>query len=224
LLLGSAYNRTGSFAEALKELQAAVQSGGAGEAEVLYHLARAHGGLGHVEERRQALADFSELTRRSRESADARRRAQRSIEEARSLLDSGDLNGAADKLEQARELNPGDATLLFRLAALHYDLKRLDTAREYVQAAISISPSAWLYHYLLGLVEKSSRRWEDARASLDTASRLNPGAAEVHNALGEIALELRDIGAAVAAFERASHLAPSEPAYRHNLEAARSSR
>lgn len=184
-LLGAVYNRHGQFEQAVAELERALQLGGS-EAELYYHLARAYGGVRRAEDRRKALAKFSEISRRSREDAEAQRNSKRLVEEARTLLQSGDLNGAAAKLEQARESTPGDATLLFRLAGLHYDLERLDTAREYVRAAISISPSTWLYHYLLGLIEKSSARWIDARESLNTAQQLNPSAAEVLNALADL--------------------------------------
>ncbi|HYI93100.1 MAG TPA: tetratricopeptide repeat protein [Bryobacteraceae bacterium] len=64
---------------------------------------------------------------------------------ARTLLQAGDLENAAKRLEFAREAKPGDATLLFRLAGLNFDLQRYDIAREYAQAAISISPATWLY-------------------------------------------------------------------------------
>jgi len=219
-LLGSAFNRLGRYQEAVAELQSAVRLGG-NESEVYYHLARAYAGLGRQDERRQALARFAELSRKANEDTEAQRRARQLIDEAKSLVDSGNAPEAAARLEEARELRPTDDRLLFRLASLHYDLHRNDLARSYAQEAISLAPSEWLYHYLLGLVEKRERRWAPAASSLETAARLNPQAAEVHNALGEVALETGDRRHAIASFQRAAELKPGEQAYRLNLEAAR---
>jgi tetratricopeptide (TPR) repeat protein len=184
-LMGSAYNRLGRFEEALQELNAAVRLG-AGDSEVYYHLARAYGGLGKTEERRGALARFAELTRKNKEDTEAQRRATRLVEEAGPLVEAGRLQDAAARLESARELRPSDDAILFRLAGLYFDLMRDDSARNYAEEAISLAPSQWLYHYLLGLVETRAGNTERARASLETALKLNPGGAEIRRALDAI--------------------------------------
>ena len=229
-LLGSALNRLDQFAEARTQLEQAVRLGGANEPQVFYQLARAWGGLGRPAERQLALAKFSALTKQEKDDAERQRESARLVDEARTLLGTGDLDLAAQRLEQAREARPGDATLLFRLAGLNFDLHRLGVAREYAQAAISISPTTWLYHYLLGLVEKSANRLPDARASLELAARLStpekpaPEApvsnAPVFNALGEVLLAQGNRQAAIANFRKACDLAPAEPAFRRNLDAA----
>jgi len=181
-LLGSAYNRLGRYPEALAELQHA-QRLGANDSELYYHLARAYGGLGRTAERAQALAQFTALTSQAKEDTEARRRTLKLVEEAKALVDSGDLNAAVARLEEARELRPPDDQLLFRLASVHYDLHHDAVARSYVEEAISLSPSEWIYHYLLGLIETRSRRWAQAQSSLGTALRLNPSSADVQSAL-----------------------------------------
>jgi superkiller protein 3 len=221
-LLGSALNRVGQFEEARIELEQATKLGGGSEPQVLYQLARAWGGLGKTPERKAALAKFAELTKKEKDNAELQRRAAALIDEARVLLQAGDLENAAVRLESAREAKPGDATLLFRLAGLNFDLQRYDAAREYVQAAISISPSTWLYHYLLGLVERSTNHLADARASLETAAKLQSTEAPVFNALGEVLMEQGERQAAIAAFEQAVKIAPGEAAFRQNLESAKS--
>jgi superkiller protein 3 len=220
-LLGSALNRLGQFEEARTELEQASKLGGENEPQVFYQLARAWGGLGKAPERKAALARFSELTKKEKDDTESQRRVAAWIDEARVLLQSGDLQKAAERLELAREARPGDATLLFRLAGLNFDLHRYDAAREYAQAAISISPATWLYHYLLGLVERSAKHLTDARASLEVAAKLQPTEAPVFNALGEVLLEQGERQPAIAAFEQAVKLAPDEPAFRQNLDSAR---
>jgi superkiller protein 3 len=220
-LLGSALNRLGQFEEAQTELERASKLGGENDPRVFYQLARAWGGLGKAPERKAALARFSELAKKQKDDAELQRKAAALIDEARELLQAGDLENAAARLELAREVKPGDATLLFRLAGLNFDLQRYDAAREYVQAAISISPATWLYHYLLGLVERSANRLNDARASLEVAAKLQSTEAPVFNALGEVLLEQGERQAAIAAFEKAVKLAPNDANFRQNLESAR---
>jgi tetratricopeptide (TPR) repeat protein len=218
-LLGSAYNRLGRFADALAELETAVRLG-ATESEVYYHLARAYGGLGRSEDRARALARFAELTRKQKEDAEAQRRALRLLDDAKTLVEAGDLQTAAARLEEARELRPADDRILFRLASLQYDLKRFDRAEAYAQEALALAPSEWLNHYLAGLAAKGAGKWVQARQSLETAARLNASAPEVQNALGEVALHDNDRVRAIACFRKAVELDPKAPAYRLNLEAA----
>jgi tetratricopeptide (TPR) repeat protein len=181
-LLGSAYNRLGRYPDALAELKRA-QRLGASDSELYYHLARAYAGLGRTEERTQALARFTALTSKAKEDTEARRTVLKLVEDAKALVDSGDLNAALARLEEARELRPPDDQLLFRLASLHYDLHHDAVARSYAEEAISLAPAEWLYHYLLGLIETRSTRWAQAQGSLETALRLNPSSADVRNAL-----------------------------------------
>ena len=221
-LLGSTLNRLDQFEEARTELEQASKLGGANDPRVFYQLARAWGGLGKAPERKAALARFSELAKRQNDDEELQRKAAAWIDEARALLQAGDLENAAARLELAREVKPGDATLLFRLAGLNFDMRRYDAAREYAQAAISISPSTWLYHYLLGLVERSANRLTDARACLETAAKLQSTEAPVFNALGEVLMEQGERQAAIAAFEKAVKLAPNDATFRQNLESAKS--
>ena len=220
-LLGAALNRMSQFEEARAELELAVKLGGDNEPQVFYQLARAWGGLGRAADRKLALARFSGLTKKEKDNTELQRQAAGWIDEARSLLQAGDLESAANRLEHAREAMPADATLLFRLAGLNFDLQRYGAAREYAQAAISISPATWLYHYLLGLVEKSGNHLADAKASLEIASQLNSNEAPIFNALGEVVLEQGDRKSAIAYFEKACKLAPGDAAFQRNLDFAR---
>jgi tetratricopeptide (TPR) repeat protein len=220
-LMGSACNRLGRFQEAANALQNAIRMGGGESPEVHYQLARALGGLGKQEERRAALARFTELTRKSKQDTENQRMSFRLVDEARALVDAGNLAAAAAKMEEARELRPTDAQILFRLGGIQLDLRRYDVARNCAQEAISLAPSEWLNHFLLAQVELRSARWQEARASLEVAVKLKPDAAEVHNALGDVALQEKNLPLAIASFERAVQLDPQQAAYKLNLESAR---
>lgn len=219
-LLGSAYNRLSRFTEAATQLEAAVRLGAA-EPEVYYHLARAYGGLGQAEKRSAALAKFAELNRSAKADTEARRQALKLVEQAKALVESGDLAGALTRMEQARDLRPQDDTILFRLASVDYDLAHYDRAREAIEEALALAPSEWVYHLLSGLIEGRSGNLDAARRSLGVAIRLHPSAADAHNALGEVALRQGDIRAAEASFRKAVELDPGQAAYRQNLENAR---
>ncbi len=218
-LLGTVYNHLEKYREAVAEFEAALRLGSS-DAEVYYQLARAYGKLDRMDDRRQALARFSELTRQSSRQREDQRQAVRLTEEAQVLVEAGDLRGAVVRLEEARVIRPSDDKILFRLAGLNFDLKQFENARNYSQEAISLAPSEWLYHYLLGLVEVSSGRRRDARGSFETARKLNASAAEVHDALGELYLEENDLTQALACFRRAVELRPDEPLYRQHLTSA----
>jgi tetratricopeptide (TPR) repeat protein len=184
-VLGSAYNRLGQFAEAAAELEAAARLGGT-EPEIFYHLARAYGGLGRTAERATALAKFAELGRKATTDTETRRTALRLVDEAKSLVGSGDLAGALTRMERARDLRPQEESILFRLASLEYDLAHYDKARDAIQEAIALAPSQWLDHFLLGLIEGRSGRLPESRASLELAVKLNPAAADAREALAEV--------------------------------------
>ena len=112
-------------------------------------------------------------------------------------------------MEEARELRPSDDRILFRLASVQYDLQRYDPARNYAQEAISLAPSDWPYHYLLGLIDKELPAMAGSQSSLEVAARLNPSAADVHNALGEVALLPGDLQRAMAAFNAPRNWIPN---------------
>ncbi len=185
-VLGSAYNRLGRFSEARGELEAALRLGGGHSPEIYYQLARAYGNLGMDEERNTMLAKFSELTAKAKAETENQRTVARLLGEAESLIGAADLQGAVEKLQAARSVQPADDHLLFRLAGLYYDLKDYKSAHIYVQQAIQIAPAKWVYHFLLGLTDLDSGRLSEARDSLEIAARLNPFGAEVKDALARV--------------------------------------
>jgi tetratricopeptide (TPR) repeat protein len=216
-LIGCAYNRLSRFPDAVTELQNALRLGEE-DAQIYYHLARAYGGLGDAASRSRALAKFSELTKKSKQDTEDQRTSLKLVESAKGMVETGNLKGAADSLEAARELRPSDDTILFRLASVSYDLNRYDAARSYVEEAISLVPSDWLYHYLLGMIEVQSSRWSHAKAALQVALQLNASAAEIHNALGQVAAGQGDLQGAKSSFQHAIDLDPSNQEYRVNLK------
>src|SRR6202011_1845523 len=110
------------------------------ESEVYYHLGRAYGGLGRAQDRAAALEKFAELSKQSKADTDARREALKLVEQAKGLVESGDLAGALPLMERRRDTRPQDDSILFRLASLDYDLARYGKAREAIEEAIALAP------------------------------------------------------------------------------------
>jgi len=194
---------------------------GGTDPEIYYHLAKAYRGLGREEAARKALTRFSALRSQSNNESGARREAARLMEQAKPLVEEGNLPGAIALLEKGYPLDPTNPHLLFRLAGLYFDTRQYESALRYAQAAISAAPSEWLYHYLLGLIQKSSGELDPAHKSLETAVRLNPLGADAFNQLGDLAMRRKDFAGAIRNFEAAARLEPRVMAYRLNLEAAR---
>ena len=111
---------------------------------MFYQLARACGGFGLAEERRAALARFSELAKKEKDDAEARRRAAKLVEEARELLQSGDLEGAGQRLELARVARDyAQPAWLYRylLCLVEKSANRLPDAKASLEAAARLNPS-----------------------------------------------------------------------------------
>jgi Flp pilus assembly protein TadD len=220
-LLGSAYNGTERFEDAVRELTTAIRLGGS-DPEIYYHLARAYGRLGLSVERDEALKKFSELKKQSLDEADRRREAAKLLAEAKDVVLAGDLVAATELVERSHALNPDDPETVFRLAGLQFDQRLYDLARQNAREATEMAPSDWRPHFLLGLIERASGNPTAARTSLEVAARLNPAAAEVQNELGHVAMANKDPEKALVHYERAVELAPGNKDYALDLAAARS--
>lgn len=219
-LLGSAYTALNQLEPARAALEAARQRA-ASEPEVRYRLALVYGRLGRAADRDRELAVFHRLKETADAAAEASREAARLLGQAEGLINADDLTSALGLLEKARQLDPENEQLLFRLAGVQFDLQQFEQARETVTGAIRRAPSEWPYYYLLGLTHKALNRLVDARSNLETAARLNPKAADAFNQLGDVAMRLGDVARAVEHFGRAVELDAAEPAYQSNLRAAR---
>lgn len=218
-LLGSAYSSQGRYEEAVTAFQRAIQLDSR-QAEVYYQMAMALGKLNRNEERTQALQQFRELKERGHKNEEDVRRAARLIEQAKPLVDRGELIQALELLQKAHFLQPDSEDILFRLAGLQYDLRQYAVARKSVTEAIGRRSDEWTYYLLLGLIEKDVNRLDESHHALEKALRLNPGSADVHNHLGDVAMRQSQFLKAVEHFQSALKLVPDDRAIQANLQAA----
>jgi len=113
----------------------------------------------------------------------------------------GDLVAAADFVERAIELAPGDPTLIGNAAVLVQSLGRLEEAialQEYSVEQTPVDPRA---HYNLGLAYYFARRLDDAEASIRKVLVLSPDYSSARYRLGTILLFKGDAEAALEVFE-----------------------
>lgn len=205
------------YSEALTDFQTAIQLGSRNP-ELYFYLSQAYRSMGREDDSHRALAEFTRLRDESNRKIEMQRDAARMVADARRLLDAGNLPDALAILEKARDLDHGNAPVLFRLAGLYFENGQYHKAETSIQDAIGLAPAQWDYHYLHGLIERGVGQHGPARQSFEKAVHLNPSAAEVHNQLGELAMLRSDFKAAVQEFTRAVQLSANETSYRSNLE------
>lgn len=218
-LRGIVHLRAKNYEDAIADLNKAIDLGGA-DPEIHFQLARAYQAHGDTVRSKAALARFKALRNNSEERAETLRRVARLMQEARLLVQNGELVHAASVLEQARGIQAQDAQVHYRLASIYLDLNRLGQAVERGRVAVALEPAEWTYRYLLGVIEWKAGNLKSAREHLEVAARLNPSEPDVFNALGNVAMDQRMYPDAVRQFETAVRLRPEEQAYRINLRAA----
>jgi tetratricopeptide (TPR) repeat protein len=218
-LRGVVHAQAKRYDAAAADLLKAISLGGS-DPEIHYQLARVYRALGEPDKSEEALARFKTLRANAQQRTEALRQTGRLMVEAKSLVQIGNLSGAAEVLERAAALEVQDAQLYYRLASLYLDMGRLNQAAERGRIAVRLAPADWTYRYVLGVVESKQGNLRAAREQLEVAVRLNGSAAEVLNALGDVAMRERLYADAIRYFQQAVRLKPDETAYRLNLETA----
>jgi len=101
------------------------------------------------------------------------------------LAATGDVEGAAAALDQARALRPSDVPVRIRLADLRLEQGRVETAAALYRAALDLRPTSAAAHY--GLARSLAGRDADAaQTHYERAVDLAPGFAAAHFALAGI--------------------------------------
>jgi len=113
-----------------------------------------------------------------------------------------DFVAARQHLQQALALNPGDADILMKAAALNRILGRLDEAIDLYQQAVTLDPVSNLGHMNLGISYYTADRLDEAADSAQMLLSLNPGGFIGHFLLGIVLLEQGNAPAALAEMEQ----------------------
>ncbi len=113
-----------------------------------------------------------------------------------------DFTAAAQHVQQALALNPGDASILLTAGELNRILGRLDEAIDLHRQAVALDPVSYVGHLYLATSYSAARRLDEAAEISRLAISLNPGGGYVHYLLGNVLLRQGDAPAALVAMEQ----------------------
>lgn len=131
-----------------------------------------------------------------------------SVQQARSLMQSGRLAEAEPALRAALAASPGDPALSDLMGSLLNQLGRYAEALPHAQVAAGAQPQNVMYRYNRGLVLAEVGRFEAAVADFDFALSQRPGLAYAYLERGAARASLGDMAAARADFARARAAEP----------------
>jgi len=123
------------------------------------------------------------------------------------LRETGDLKGAVQAFERARQEGNENPELLNDLAVSYAALGRLEDARKMFDALLALAPGSATTWFNLGLFELNSRHPVGAEKAFRRAVDLEPSYGDAWYALGSTLIDT-DRRAAVEAWRRAERLLP----------------
>jgi TolB-like protein len=118
------------------------------------------------------------------------------------VYNNADLADAAQHLERALELEPGNTEILRIAANLYRALGRLDRAIAVSEYMIILDPVNPNGYYTLGLLKRYSGKLDAALAAHQTTLSLSPGRITSHYAMSAVLLKKDEPEAALAAIEQ----------------------
>jgi tetratricopeptide (TPR) repeat protein len=130
--------------------------------------------------------------------------------EAGSAQDAGKLEDARERYARALTLNPGDASIHYRLAQVTYELGEGDEARRHFEQAIRLDPSYRTEYNNFGPVYLVLGRFAHAAAEYREILTLDPHNARAQRGLGDVSQALKRWAEAMAHYRRAIDLAPDD--------------
>ena len=136
--------------------------------------------------------------------------ASRAAAAAAAQLNRGDLNGAADTIEQGLRSAPNHPDLLHlggQVALYAGDAAR---GKELIRQAIKLAPKVALYHYNLGSALFAEEDLDGALSSFRRAVRLDPKFADAFTNLGIVFSRKKQHEEAESAFSAATRLKPDD--------------
>ena len=127
---------------------------------------------------------------------------------------------AEQRLRQALEANPEDATLHNDLGNELLALGQTAEALESYETALRLMPDRAEIHFNLANALVAAGRSDDALESFQRAVQLDPDGAATHNNLGNLLRTLRRPAEALESYRRAMHLQPRDASIRYNIGTA----
>ncbi len=136
------------------------------------------------------------------------------------LRESGRLAASEERLRQAAEIDPADASVLKELGLTYVRQNDLARAASTFRKALRIDPDMAEVHSNLAGVLWDRGKGKEAEAAAREAIRLEPDLAEAHNNLANILSSQENFREARYHFEKAIELNPEHARSRHNYAVA----
>lgn len=120
---------------------------------------------------------------------------------------------AISKYEQAKQLDPSNYRILWKLARVYQKKENWDKVDETLAPAVKLAPDHadffWLKGYALEqIAEKKNSGWADAKDPLEQAAKLDPNFADPHFDLANVLYHLDDEHGALEQYTKAIELKP----------------
>lgn len=124
-----------------------------------------------------------------------------------------DLDSAIVKYERARQLDPGNHRISWKLGAAHVAKENWEKASDVLAVACSEAPTYATYFFMHGFVLERLGRWADAKTALEKSIALDAGYADPEFDLGQVLLRSGDEQGALAHFSKAIELQPDNAVF-----------
>jgi Flp pilus assembly protein TadD len=132
-------------------------------------------------------------------------------------LKKSNIDGAIEKYQQAREIAPKDARIVWKLALAYMRKESWADVERVTAEAIALAPKNATYVMTRGVALARLQKWADARTALQQAVALDPNLPDAHYELAEVALRLGDEKLALTEYTKAIPLAPGDPVFYASL-------
>ncbi|HXV59777.1 MAG TPA: rhomboid family intramembrane serine protease [Vicinamibacteria bacterium] len=137
--------------------------------------------------------------------------------EALELELQGKSEAAAQKLEQAIEMDPGLVSALTQLGYLHLEAGRFGAAATVLEKAAQLEPDSVELHVVLGIAYMRDDRYREAAATLEKALERAPGRPALLSELGTAQYLSGDSERGVESLRKAIELDPENSEHHNRL-------
>jgi tetratricopeptide (TPR) repeat protein len=193
------------------------------DSDSLFLIARAYQCAGESDKAAAANAAFEKSSKNDRATKENQTQAKHLVEQANELAQKNDLNGAAEILNQAIELDPTYGPAYSQLAKIYYSAGKIDEASDAIAKALERDASQPDFLYVRGKIYERQNRFDDALADFRRTVAIDPKESDAYFEIGQILQHQGNRDGALKAYETAARLAPDDADFQRALDALRSS-
>jgi tetratricopeptide (TPR) repeat protein len=191
------------------------------DSDSLFMMARAYQCAGQADKAAETNAAFEKSSKNDRATKENQTQAKHLVEQANGLAQKNDLNGAAEILNQAIELDPAYGLAYSQLAKIYYSEGKLDEASDAIAKALERDANQPDFLYVRGKIYERQNRPDGALADFQRTVAIDPKESDAYFEIGQILQHQGDRTGALKAYEAAARLAPDDPDFKRALDSLR---